>query len=311
MSYTRTTWVDEILLGAERFKILNNTGAAVSAFGELAQCQIQLQVGIDTAGTALDAAHLNNIEQGIVDLNTGAGLSVKGRASSTSGDIADIVAGTDGYVLRRSGTTIGFGQILAAAIASNAVETAKIINGAVTPIKLEGSLADPAADRILFFDYSAGTFQWLTVGSGLQLSGTEISVPAASNDTLLHFPILPETETLAVKNGVFYWTVPPELNGAVLYNAQAYILTASSSGTPTIQLTRGRRATATSTPTWASMLTTPITIDVSEFSSTDDATQRVIDTAYDDIATRDVIRFDVTVAGTGAKGLEVSLVFRQ
>jgi hypothetical protein len=52
--------------------------------------------------------------------------SVVGRSGSTAGAVADIVAGTDGHVLRRSGTTLGFGQVVAAGIADDAVGGAKI-----------------------------------------------------------------------------------------------------------------------------------------------------------------------------------------
>jgi len=41
----------------------------------------------------------------------GAGLSVVGRATNSAGVQADITAGTDAHVLRRSGTSIGFGTI--------------------------------------------------------------------------------------------------------------------------------------------------------------------------------------------------------
>lgn len=40
-----------------------------------------------------------------------AGLSIFGRSANSSGVGADITAGTDNQVLRRSGTTIGFGQV--------------------------------------------------------------------------------------------------------------------------------------------------------------------------------------------------------
>ena len=53
------------------------------------------------------------------------GLSVLGRSANTTGNIADITAGTDGYVLRRSGTTIGFGTVATAGIADNAITQAK------------------------------------------------------------------------------------------------------------------------------------------------------------------------------------------
>ena len=40
-----------------------------------------------------------------------AGLSVVGRSANTTGDVADITAATDKQVLRRSGTSIGFGSV--------------------------------------------------------------------------------------------------------------------------------------------------------------------------------------------------------
>jgi hypothetical protein len=66
-----------------------------------------------------------------------AALSVIGRSANSTGDVADIAAGTDGHVLRRSGTTLGFGLIQAANIDANAVTTAKIQNSNVTLAKIE------------------------------------------------------------------------------------------------------------------------------------------------------------------------------
>lgn len=37
------------------------------------------------------------------------------------------------------------------------------------------TLTDPGADRIGFWDDSAGTFEWLTIGTGLSISGTTLS----------------------------------------------------------------------------------------------------------------------------------------
>jgi hypothetical protein len=126
MAYTKTTWQDEVLSGAERFEILDNAGAAVDAWADLANCQIQLATSVTTSGTALDATHLNNIEDGIEDLATGAARSVKGVAGAAAGDVDDIEAGTDGYVLRRSGTSIGFGQIAIGAIPNDLITNAKL-----------------------------------------------------------------------------------------------------------------------------------------------------------------------------------------
>jgi hypothetical protein len=64
-------------------------------------------------------------------------LSVIGRSANSTGNVADIAAGTDGHVLRRSGTTLGFGLIQAANIDANAVTTAKILNSNVTLAKIQ------------------------------------------------------------------------------------------------------------------------------------------------------------------------------
>ena len=45
------------------------------------------------------------------------------------------------------------------------------------------SLTDPGADRILFWDDSASTMTWLTVGSGLSLSGTTITATGGGGGT--------------------------------------------------------------------------------------------------------------------------------
>lgn len=87
-----------------------------------------------------------------------AGLSVVGRSANTTGDVADITAGTDAHVLRRSGTTLGFGQVTTGGIADAAITYAKIQN--VTDSRLLGRSAG-----------SAGPPQEITVGTGLSLSG--------------------------------------------------------------------------------------------------------------------------------------------
>lgn len=55
--FTRATWIDEILAGAERYDILENGGGAFKA-----NMQINLSTGVTQAGTGLTAARMNNIE---------------------------------------------------------------------------------------------------------------------------------------------------------------------------------------------------------------------------------------------------------
>jgi len=65
-----------------------------------------------------------------------AGLSVIGRSANTTGNVADITAANDAEVLRRSGTTIGFGTVATAGIADDAVTYAKLQNVAANNVLL-------------------------------------------------------------------------------------------------------------------------------------------------------------------------------
>lgn len=101
--------------------------------------------------------------------NSGA-LSVIGRSANSSGDPADIsaVAASDS-VLRESGSTVGFGTVAAAGIASNAVTTAKILDANVTLAKL----ANIATDSLIGRDTAlSGVPENITLGASLEMSGS-------------------------------------------------------------------------------------------------------------------------------------------
>lgn len=90
--------------------------------------------GVQTGGE-VGTADLANDAVTDTKLRNSAALSVIGRSANTVGDPADIV-GADGQVLRVSGTTLGFGTIVAGGIASDAVTTAKILDSNVTAAKI-------------------------------------------------------------------------------------------------------------------------------------------------------------------------------
>jgi len=119
----------------------------------------------------------------------------------------------------------------------------------------------------------------------------------------------PNGDAITVGDGKAYARIPSTMNGWNLIEVGASLSTVSSSGIPTVQVRRSRRASAT-TRTNADMLSTKLTIDASEFDSEDAAAAAVIDTANDDVNTGDHIYIDIDVAGTGAKGLFVVLTFR-
>lgn len=97
------------------------------------------------------------------------------------------------------------------------------------------------------------------------------------------------------------FVVPAFMNGWKLKSVQGHVTTVSSSGLPTVQV---RNATGP-----VDMLSTKLSIDATEKDSATAATAAVIDTAssHDVLATGDEIWIDVDVAGTGAKGLSVTL----
>jgi hypothetical protein len=106
--------------------------------------------GVLTATDALDAVTLESLagvmqikDAGVTNakLANMAALTVKANATNASAAPQDIAAASDGLVLRRSGTALAFGQVVAAGIASNAVETAKINDAAVTQPKLASQIS--------------------------------------------------------------------------------------------------------------------------------------------------------------------------
>lgn len=123
----------------------------------------------------------------------------------------------------------------------------------------------------------------------------------ADTQRIFEIKVLDDLTTLSTGDGKMIFCIPEAFDGLNLISAEAFVSTVSSSGTPTIQI---RNVTQT-----ADMLSTRITIDASDFTSYDATTPSVVDTANDDVATGDLIAVDIDVAGTGAKGLGVILVF--
>lgn len=115
---------------------------------------------------------------------------------------------------------------------------------------------------------------------------------------------LPDSATVvSTGDGKFIFAIPEDLDNYYLVEAEAYVTTVSSSGTPTVQIRNITQA--------VDMLSTRITIDASEFTSYTAAAPSVVNLANSQVDTGDRIAIDVDVAGTGAKGLGVILQFSQ
>jgi hypothetical protein len=112
-------------------------------------------VNVSAAATIAKSAVTNS------KLRNSAALSVIGNSTNAAAEPADIAAGTDGFVLRRSGTTLGFGQITAAGIAADAVTTAKIATGSITAAKLSSEIFLVPAGAVMAFAMNSVPAGWL------------------------------------------------------------------------------------------------------------------------------------------------------
>lgn len=121
----------------------------------------------------------------MADLPDGTALSVLGRASNTNGDHASIVAANDAEVLRRSGTSVGFGTVATAGIADNAVTNGKIRDSAAVSVigRSANSTGDPA-------DIAAASNGQLlmrtsdTIAFGTTIQAAITFSPASGNDAI-------------------------------------------------------------------------------------------------------------------------------
>lgn len=128
-----------------------------------------------TAGASVTADVITNSISDTL-LRDSAGLSVIGRSVNTTGDPADIIAGTDHFVLRRSGTSLGFGLLT-----NNNISTTADIAFS----KLEDGTALSVLGRASNTDGAVASIVASSDGQVLRRSGTSISfgsVPTSSID---------------------------------------------------------------------------------------------------------------------------------
>jgi hypothetical protein len=147
--------------------VLRESGSTLS-FGQIA-----------TAGIANDAVTDGKLRNGVA-------LSVIGRSANSTGDVADIAAGTDGHVLRRSGTTLGFGTIATAGIADAAVTLAKMANLAQSSIIGRAESAGTGVPQALTSTQVAAIIDGepITWSSTHAFNGTNLTANTASDITL-------------------------------------------------------------------------------------------------------------------------------
>ena len=147
------------------------------------------------------------------------------------------------------------------------------------------TLADPGADRLMFWDDSAGLVAWLTPSAALEISTTSIRVLET-----IGISVVSESTTLTTGTAKRTFRMPFAFT---VTSVRASVSTASSSGLPTVDINEGG----------TTILSTKLTIDANELTSTTATTAAVVSDAS--LADDAEITIDIDVAGTGAKGLKV------
>lgn len=119
---------------------------------------------------------------------------------------------------------------------------------------------------------------------------------------------------LSTGDGKCYWPVHPDLAGWVIVGVSAHVGAAtSSSGAVNVDIdvcgavATGIRCSGTN----RDLLSTNITIDASEDGTETAAAAAVINTANDDLATGEWVRWNIDGAGTGTQGLYVTIVLQK
>ena len=140
-------------------------------------------------------------------------------------------------------------------------------------------------------------------GAWVQVGGGGATVDGKRIATIM---VVADATTLTTGDGKASIFIPAELDGYNLVDADACVSTAGTGATlTTVQVRNVTDA--------VDMLSTRITIDASELTSFTAATQPVIDTTKDDVATGDQLAIDVDLIAntTAPKGLQVILVFEE
>jgi hypothetical protein len=152
--------------------------------------------------------------------------------------------------------------------------------------------------------YDTNTSHILTIKPGSDLTAArtcELITGDANSKVVMNgvksftFAFTDPTASLTTGDNKAFFIVPSDMNGMDIIGVQADVATAPAGSAASFQLHN--------VTSGADILSTALTIDASETSSSTAATPAVINASEDDLTTGDKIRLDVdAVGGTAAKG---------
>ena len=272
---------------------------------------------------SIDAAEvvLNRIDVVVLEINlsdasrTNSFKIVKGTAGSvpavpTLENGPEIFQYPLAHVSVPAGTTVIVGGLLTNKVGTTSTP---FVTGILSTISVDDLLAQWEAEFDIWFDNLVNEL------SENQVTNLQAQIDTLEDDlelleveagkALVYLVAFGATESLKVGDGAQYFTVPPGFNLKNLVAVSCSVITKSTSGIVTVQISRGVRPSAGDDPYYYDMLSTRLTIDQGEYSSIKADTQAVIDPLYKEVLKGNVIRIDVDGIGTGVKGLDVALEF--